>query len=217
MLKYNQKRILLFISFSGWQGGCSELFGGSRRTDKTQPVPPGGGGGIGSGWFCGAGCGGGRPESLRHRCSWQFRPVVSETQGSIRDFLHSFLYRKRENEVKALSVRSLSVKLIASSAASYPFLRKNNVCYAFLVSGPTSPPRWHRVCPSGQAIVCSAAAHRLLTLSPAIWHCLTKDTNIPNWIQPLCELFLPILRKKQHDVEFMPIQTPLGETSLQQF
>lgn len=51
------------------------------------------------------------------------------------------------------------------------------------------------MCLSGPAIVHSAAAHKVLTLSPAIWHCLTKDTNIPNWIQPLRELFQPILRK----------------------
>lgn len=43
-----------------------------------------------------------------------------------------------------------------------------------------APPWWHDVCLSGQAIVRSTAAHKVLTLSPAIWHCLTKDTNIPN-------------------------------------
>ena len=57
-------------------------------------------------------------------------------------------------------------------------------------------PWWHNVCLSGRAIVHSVASPRkVLALSPAIWHCLTKDTNISNWIQPLCERFSPILRK----------------------
>lgn len=42
------------------------------------------------------------------------------------------------------------------------------------------PCWWYNVRLSGQAIVHSTAAHKVLTLSPAIWHCLTKDTNIPN-------------------------------------
>ncbi len=54
---------------------------------------------------------------------------------------------------------------------------------------------WHNV--SQRSSYCSqhSEPHKVLTLSPAIWHCLTKDTNISNWIQPLCERFWPILGK----------------------
>lgn len=53
-------------------------------------------------------------------------------------------------------------------------------------------PWWHSV--SQWSSYCSqhSRPHKALTLYPAIWHCLTKDTNIYNWIQPVSE---PILRK----------------------
>lgn len=61
-------------------------------------------------------------------------------------------------------------------------------------------PWWHRV--SQWSSYCSERSrpHKVLTLSLAIWHCLTKDTNISNWIQPLRERFWPISRERQHDV-----------------
>lgn len=45
----------------------------------------------------------------------------------------------------------------------------------------------------------SSRPHKVLTLSPAIWHCLTKDTNTSNWIQPLWEI-LAKSQERQHDV-----------------
>lgn len=115
---------------------CSENFWGSRRFIQTQPLPPGGGGGIGPGWFCGAGCGGSHPKSLCHGCAWRLRRVHYEAQ----DSLPPSSCRKGENKVRVAFVMSLDVKhseLIAESAASYTFLEKKQRMLLFLVSGRT--------------------------------------------------------------------------------
>lgn len=44
----------------------------------------------------------------------------------------------------------------------------------------------------------SSRPHKVLTLSLAIWHCLTKDTNISNWIQPLW-VMRANSQERQHD------------------
>lgn len=81
------------------------------------------------------------------------------------------------------------------------FEKRKKACWSPWSQALHASPWWHSV--SQWLSYCSQSSrpHKVLTLSPAIWHCLTTDTNISNWIQPLSEWFWPILgRERQHDV-----------------
>lgn len=197
---------VFFPSISGCCLWCPMQFWRIRSFVKTPPFSPGGHWGIGPGWLGRTRRGGGGPESLLHGCAWLFSHCNPQTQTSFQVFLTSSSCRKRQNQVLlhkliiSSSVRSLIFHLMPRH-----WEMSRRCCCAFLspiivfsenrLHGPPLGLRLYMLllggtmCVSVVRLLFTVLQPMVLLLSPAIWHCLTKDTNIPNWIQPFCELF----------------------------